>query len=258
MTFHNIAKTIEKFAADNSPSILTAVGVAGTITTAYLSAKAALNARDVLIMDQRLRDMSEVVIDEPDVKKILKMTWKCYIPPVLSGAATITAIVFANHIGSKRTVAMTAAYTISEKAYTEYKDKVVEKIGENKERAIRDEIAQDRITRQPVSSSEVLIAGNGEVMCFDAYTGRYFKCDVETIKKAQNDTNYQVLHDGYASLNDFYIRVGLPGTSSGEEVGWCSDKLLEVMFSTCMSDDQRPCISLEFRVAPVRDFHRMI
>ena len=80
---------------------------------------------------------------------------------------------------------------------------------------------------------------------------------METLKKAQNDTNYQVLNDVYASLGDFYSRVGLARTSISEEVGWNSNKLLELEFSTTMSEDGRPCISIGFHVDPVRNYHKV-
>lgn len=147
------------------------------------------------------------------------------------------------------------AYTISERAYEEYRTKVVKHIGSNKEEKIRDEIAQDRVDRKPVSK-EVIIAGSGNVLCFDSYSGRYFNSTMETLKGAQNDTNYQVLNQGYASLSDFYERVGLPATDASEEVGWTQDKTLELEFSTTLSEDGRPCLSFAFFVAPVRNYFR--
>jgi hypothetical protein len=80
---------------------------------------------------------------------------------------------------------------------------------------------------------------------------------METLKKAQNDLNYSMLSEGYASLGEFYDRVGLATTAYSDEVGWTNEKQLELKFSGTLSEDQRPCISIEFRIAPVRDYHRI-
>lgn len=146
---------------------------------------------------------------------------------------------------------MAAAYTLSEKAYSEYKEKVVEKLGEKKEKAYRDEVAQRRVDQDPVGKNKVHITGGGDVLCYDLYTGRYFQSSMETIKKAVNDVNFQVINNWGATLNDLYAGLGLSRTKIGEEVGW-RDSLLEMDYSTTMSDDDRPCICLDYKVEVVR------
>lgn len=254
MTLISILKRTEKFAIDNSPMLLTAMGIVGTVTTAYLTGKAAFKAADIINQEEYAAGMHSE--PWPRFKERASVTWKCYIPAVGTGVLTIVCILGANRIGTRRSAAMAAAYSISEKAFSEYKEKVIEKIGEPKERSIREAVAQDQVDRDPVTKSEVLIIGNGEVLCYDAFTGRYFNSSVEAIKKAQNDLNYQLLNNTYASLSDFYSLIGLPHTAQSEEVGWNQDKLLEIEFSTCLSDDGRPCISIGFAVSPTREYYR--
>lgn len=238
-------RKIEKISIDNSPTILTTVGVVGTIGTAVLTHKAATRAERLIEAQSYL----------PDRKAVIKLVWKEYIPPVAAGAFTVSAIVLANRIGTKRAAAMAAAYTISEKAFEEYRSKVVKHVGANREEKIRDEIAQDRVDRRPVSK-EVIIAGSGDVLCFDAYSGRYFNSTMENLKRAMNDINRNVIHQGYASLSDFYEQVGLPATEASEEVGWNADKVLDLEFSTVLSEDGRPGLSFSFFVTPVRNYFR--
>jgi hypothetical protein len=89
------------------------------------------------------------------------------------------------------------------------------------------------------------------------YTGRYFQSSMESLKKAQNDLNYKILNSYYASLTDFYNLIGLSRTTTSDDVGWNSDEMLELRFSTIMSDDQRPCIAIDFKVAPIRGYFRV-
>lgn len=256
MSLSQVAKKFEKLLTDNSPVLLTSVGVAGTIATAVLTGKASFEAAKIINETERMRDIYSAYPPEPlEPKEKVELVWKLYIPPVVVGAGTVSAIVLANRIGTRRAAAMAAAYTISEKAYTEYREKVVEKLGEAKEQEVRDEIAQQRVNANP-PNSEVIIVDNGDVLFLESYTGRYFKSSMETVKKALNDTNYQMYSDMYASLGDFQQRVGLPRTSLSEEVGWTVEDKIDIEFSATLTEDQRPCIVMNYIVAPVREYHR--
>lgn len=255
MTLTAIAKQAEKFTADHSPQILTGIAVAGTVATAYLTGKAAIKASQIVNVHRYDQDpTAEIFITK---KQIVEKTWKLFVPPVATGALTVAAIITANQIGTRRAAAIAAAYAMSEKAYAEYKEKVVEKLGENKERSVRDEVQQDRVRNNPVQENHIHVAGGGKVLCYEPYTGRYFMSDMESLKKAQNDLNYQVLNNYYASLSDFYDLLGLDRTKVSDEIGWNSDKLLELTFSTVLSDDDRPCIVMDYQVVPIRGYHRV-
>lgn len=242
------AKKASKFTIDNSPSILTAVGVVGAISTAYLTGRAAFEASNLIA----LKEGSEQVV--LDTREKTELTWKLYIPAVSSGVMTVTCIIAANRIGSKRAAAMAAAYTITEKAFTEYREKVVEKIGANKEQAIRDEVAQDLVCDHPVANNEVIVL-QGDVLFMDSFSKRYFRSDVEAVKHAQNAVNHMIIHDGYASLTDLYNQLGIPSLPTSNEVGWNADRLLEIEFSTTLESNQ-PCIVMGFVVEPIRSYYR--
>lgn len=255
MILAKFAKQAEKFAADNSPAILTGIGVIGSLTAAYLSGKASFKAAKLINEEETHRTMyNEPTMETKD--KVL-LVWKEYIPAVGTTALTVTCIVSANRIGTRRAAAMAAAYTISEKAFSEYKEKVIQKLGENKERAVRDELAQERVNRNPATGAEVIIAGGGDVLCYDSYSGRYFKSSMQEIKKAENDVNYKIIHDLYASLGDFYNLLGLPGTKFSEEVGWTSDHLVGIVYATVLADDGTPCLAIDYMVEPVRGYNQL-
>lgn len=251
MAFDNLFQRASKFAADNSPAILTAIGVTGALTTAYLTGKASFKAA-------RLIDETETFEKRAlDPRDKVELVWKLYIPAAATGLVTVVSIIGANQIGTRRAAALATAMTISEKAFSEYKDKVVERLGQKKEQSVRDEIAQETVDRNPISQTkEIIIAAGGDVPCFDRYSGRYFKSDIETMKKAQNDLNYQVVNHMYASLSDFYDLINLPPTGYSDEVGWNTDKLMELEFSATIGENGQPIIVIDFQATPVRDYHR--
>lgn len=254
MDIAGIAKRLVKLAGDNSPLILTAIGAAGVLTTAYLTGKASFKAAQVL--DDYETDAIRTSTLKPlETKDKVALTWKMYIPAASSAVCTIVCVILANRIGTKRAAALAAAYALSERAYEEYRDKVVEKLGAKKEQAARDEIAQERVNRNPPDSS-IVFAGEGTVLCMEAFTGRYFLSDIENLKKAQNDLNFRILHDYYASLTEFYTLIDLPKTSMSDDFGWNSDKPLELQFSATLTETGRPCMVIDYAVTPIRDFYK--
>lgn len=250
----DILKQAQRFAQNNSTTILTTVGVVGVATTALLTGKASFQAARVIDSVENAIGTTEDASQR--FKERAQLTWKLYIPAATTAAVTVACIVSANRIGSQRTAALAAAYTITDKAFVEYKNKVVKTIGENKEQRVRDDVAQDKVTNTPVPST-IVVNESSKQLCFDSYSSRYFLSTMEELKSAQNRLNHLILSDDNASLSDFYDCVGLEHTQFSDDIGWNADKLLELEFSACVSPEQKPAISMTYRVEPIRGFHRL-
>lgn len=249
MKIEQIGRGIGKFLSDNSPVILTATGAAGVLSTAILAVRATPHAMSV-IWDAESGGDKATPVDK------VKLTWRLYLPAALSGALAITAIIAAHSTHVKRSAAIASAYTLVERAYQEYREEVVQQKGEREDRKIMDKVAEKRMDEDPVTNSQVIITGGGESLCYDSISGRYFKSDIETIRKAQNDINHSVLNHMYVSHNDFYRAVGLDSVALGEELGWTTENMMEIDFSSHLSDDGRPCLYLDYVVAPIRNYYK--
>jgi hypothetical protein len=264
------AQHLKFLVGDNSPLILTSMGVVGTVGTAYLTGRASFKAARILDqentefpveVDLEYEDEEGDLVKDEILKTNLstvgkvKLVWKLYIPPVAAGATTIACIVAANKISSKKIAALALAGGISERAFQEYKDKVIEKLGDRQDTKIRDEIAQDRVNKN-TTSQQVVLAGDGEVLCFDLTSGRYFKSTVEDIKRAENKVNWELIHYGYSNLTTFYDELGLAPTTHSDSVGWNLHNKMEVKFSTVMSPDNRPCVAVDFTKQPISEYNK--
>lgn len=230
-----LVKSVGKFASDNSTSILTGVAVAGVVTTTIFAVKATPKAMGLIEEAKEERDEDLTTLDK------IRITYPCYIPAVGIGAVTIACVLGANAVSTKRSAALVGAYSALDTGFREYQEKVKEKIGETKEKNVRDEVAQDRVTRDKKHET-VVLTGDGQVLCYDLWSGRYFQSTVESIRKAQNDLNAMLLNEMYASVNDFYGMLGLSGNAMGDEFGWNSDKLLEVEFSSALTEEDRKSV----------------
>ena len=243
-----LAKQLEQLAADNSPAILTGIGVTGTVATAILTGKASIKA--ARLIDSEYQNNRSTPRFELNKRDKVRMTWKLYIPAAGCCVLTVASIITANQIGTRRAAAMAAAYGLSERAFERYKDQVKEKFGEAKERDVRDDLAQKQVRENPPQENTVLVTASGDVLCLELFTGRYFRSDIESIKKAQNDLNYRLLNHGYASLSEFYDIIGLQHTQVSDDLGWSSDKMMELTFSGALTPDDKPCMVIDYQVGP--------
>lgn len=254
MNLSQILSRVGKWSSDNSPAILTGLAVTGTIATAYLTGKATVKAVEIMTdYEWRPDDLST---HESTPKEVIGLVWKEYLPAVCTGVFSIACMIGANRIGNRRAAAVAAAYAISERAFEEYRNKVIEKFGEKKETSVRDDVAQDRVTKNP-PLLDYVYEETGSVLCCDLFTGRYFLSDMETIRRAENTINYQVNNNYYASLSDFYEQLGLEKTSMSDDFGWNSDRLLETKISTTITPSGKPCLTLDFKVMPIRGYSRL-
>lgn len=244
---------VRTFTVKHTPEILVGIGITGMITTTVLAVGATPKA--LILIDEKKKEEG---IDELSPLEVVKTTWKCYVPAAVTGTLSVACMIGGSSVSARRNAALATAYKLSETALTEYREKVIDTIGERKERDIRDKVDKSRVEKNPVSKSEVFITEKGNTLCLDYYSGRYFKSDIEQIKKAVNELNRTMLADMYVSLNEFYDELGLDHTSIGDQVGWkVDDGLIELDFSSQIADDGTPCIVLNYRVAPKHDFSRL-
>ena len=253
-----LCKNAKVMVSKRSPEILTGLGIAGMISTTVLAVQATPKALD-LIARAEDKKFDNGHGNKLTVSEKMKVAWKPYIPAAITGIASISCIIGACSVHAKRNAAIAAAYNLSQTALTEYKEKVVETIGEKKEQAIKDKIAKDKIKKDPVSKSEVIVTGKGNTLCYDAFNSRYFYSDIDQIKRAINELNRIMLNQMYVSLNDFYDELNLKHSGNGDELGWkLDDGFIEVDFSSQLSDDGRPCLVIEYMVAPRYDYSKLM
>ena len=170
---------------------------------------------------------------------------------------SVVCLVGASSANLRRNAALTAAYNLSTTALAEYKEKVVETIGEKKERTIRDKVAEERINKNPVNQSAIVVTGKGNTRCFDTITKRRFTSDIEAMNRIVNELNKRMINgDDYISLNEFYYEIGLDSCLVGDELGWnVRDNLIELDFSAQLDTDGVPCIVVDYLYPPTRGFN---
>lgn len=242
----------------HSPEILIGLGIAGMISTTILAVKATPKA--LRLIEEKKHELE---VEKLTPVETVKTAWKCYVPAAVTGVASVACLIGSSSVNSKRNAALATACKISESAFSDYREKVVETIGEKKEKTVRDKVSEKQLKENPVSGTNVIVTGKGKTLCFDPLSSRYFYSDLEKIHRAANKLNYEIntapFHNQGVTLNDFYDEVGLPGTMTGDSLGWTLHTgLIEVYPSAQMVEDGEdhegePCLVINFTNPPQYD-----
>ena len=251
-----IARSVRLSLSKHSPEILMGVGITGMITTTVFAVKATPKALQ-LIEDKK----EELEVDALTPVETVKATWKCYVPAAISGAVSIACLVGSHSVNVRRNAALATAYKLSETAFSEYRDSVIETIGEKKERSVRDNVSEKQIKENPISKTEVIVTGKGQTLFFEPLSSRYFYSDMNKISKAENQVNKWINCDPFdagVTVNEFYSEIGLSPTATGDSLGWnLNIGLLDIYTSAQKVEEGEhegePCLVLNYKNPPRYD-----
>lgn len=250
LSLPKVVNDVRRALIRHSPEILTGIGVAGMVTTTVLAVRATPKA--LRLIEEKKKEQG---VDKLTPVETIKTAWKCYIPSAAIGGASVMCLIGANSVNLRRNAALATAYAISESTLKDYQKKVIEEIGEKKEKAVRDAIAKDKIEEHPVTKQEVIITERGDTLCFDLLSKRYFKSDINDLKKIANELNRRMRDEMYISVNEFYSEVGLEETGFGYDLGWNIDRgYIDLDFSSHLAQDGTPCLAIGFDLAPQYDY----
>lgn len=243
-------KNTQVFMTKHSPEILTGVGIAGMFTTVVLAVQATPKAMRNI---EELRDELE---QAPTKTEIVKACWKCYIPAAITGVTSTACFIGATSVSVRRTAALAAAYQLSETALSEYRDKVIETVGEKKEQVVREKVAEEKLKQNPPQETDIIKTKKGTTRCFDPLSARYFESDIEFIRRAENNLNKRLNYDmgSYVTVNDFYDELELPHTDLGEHMGWNSDNQLDLDITAILCDDGEPAVYIGHYTPPKYEY----
>lgn len=257
----------------HSPEILIVAGVVGVVTSAALACKATLKAKGVVeeakVNIDKIHTAVETGYTESgdeysveDSKKGLSLVYantgiqiaKIYAPAVALGTLSITSILASNNILRKRNVAIAAAYATVDTSFKGYRNRVIERFGEEIDRELRYNIKSKeveekiinedgkeetvKVLKQYVDPTEV----SGYARFFEEYT-RDEQGNVVKNPYWEKNNEYNLLflkaQQRYANdllrakkrlfLNEVYDMLGFPRTKAGQMVGWVYDPDMNVV-----------------------------
>ena len=240
--------TLKKY----SPEILITAGVIGTVVSTVLACKATIKISDVLEETREDIDTIHRCSDDEelseDTKKALATVYaqtalkvvKLYTPSVVLGTLSMSAIITSNNILRERNIALAAAYTTVDRSFKNYRNRVIDRFGQEVERELRYDIKAkevEEIITDEKTGMEKTVKKTVKVAGVDGYSeyARFFDADnpyweksgdynFMFLKGQQNYWNDKLVIEGRVFLNDVYESIGIPRTKAGQIVGWVYDK----------------------------------
>lgn len=232
-----------------SPEILMGVGVIGIVAGTVLACRATLKVESVIEEAQekieKIKYASENVDKEKysdqDYKKDMAITYvqtgvkfvKLYGPAILLGVASISCILGSNYIMRKRNLALMAAYKAIEGSFKDYRRRVVEEFGEDKDRELKYGVRKETFTNieDPEDTKTVTSLDPNQYSSyarfFDEASPNWSKTpeyNMIFLKCQQNYANDMLKARGHVFLNEVYDALGIPRSQAGAIVGWVLGK----------------------------------
>ena len=249
--YNNTKNGVQK----HSPEILAGVGVVGVVASTVMACKATMKLNDILEESKETRNKIREVESNPryeeqysheDAKKDLTINYtqtglkiaKLYAPAVILGSASLGCLLASNDILRKRNAALSAAYMTVDKSFKEYRQRVVDRFGEEVEKEIRYNIKAEEITSTVVAEdgSETTITETVKTMDPNLYSdyakffdeaSPYWQKDPEYnfmfLKSQQQYANDLLKARGRLFLNEVYEMLGIDKSKAGQIVGWVYD-----------------------------------
>lgn len=236
-------------AQKNSPHLLFGVGVVGVVATAVLASKATLKLDEVLNDTQKDLEMAKLVLEDNSdneryteddytkdvlliqVKGAVKVA-KLYAPALIAGGLSVAALTGSHVILTQRNLAVTAAYAALEKGYREYQQRVINELGEDRERELRYETVEKstKTTVDGKSKTTKSLVPSGEHSMYARFFDEYNKNWCQTpeynrmfLQSQQNWANELLKARGHVFLNEVYDMLGLDRSKAGQVVGWVNN-----------------------------------
>ena len=215
-----------KIKASTVLSIISFVGVA---VTAVLAAKGGKEAEKIE------EEMERTSLDFVEKKDIYKATWKCYIPALVSGIATIGCGAYAKRLDTKEIIkltgavgALTAELGRVTNNFSTYRAAVVDEIGVEREAQIRQSITDRMVTDAETGITEGVYRFHldwlGEDLYFDAPVTKVI-IGLNNINKRLNDPNDPDWME--PTVTHFFNDIGHPEFCSkdSDKAGWHYEEL---------------------------------
>lgn len=241
--FKPAMKAVETFGKTHSSEILIGVAIVACISATVSAVKA------TPVAEQKIEETKEELgVEKLTVKQTVKVCWKYYIYPVLSTGASITAMILSHKMMNKRLNALTTAYALSETALREYRDKIVEMSPEMDKNA-HTAVMQEKIDN--LKPEDIAETGWGDALCYDPWSGRFFKSSKEHLEASINCLAGIMYDDFSVTLNDLYSELGLKTTVPGDLMGWDNNHgRAQPQISSGITGNGIPYLELGFYLDP--------
>ena len=191
------------------------------------------------------------------LQELVEINWKYYIPPALLWAGSIASLALAAHGYKGSTKLLAAMYAASEAEREKLEEAAMEYLGPKKFEEFQYKAADKVLQETPLDNNTVYETGHGSHLCYDTYSGRFFRCCMDHIKRAVNEFNNDIYtHQTGKSYNDLFYEISpvFEDIEFGKDVGWNYMKGgADLRYSSHLKNGE-PCLIISYKVRPYLNF----
>lgn len=249
MALKEVAKNVVSKIGEKSPELLLGTGIAGMVGACYLSSRAGAEAerRKEELLDERVTN-----------KEKFKLLGSIYWKPITAMIFGVGCTLGSYSKLTARSSALAAMYAMSETAREEYRSKVIEKLGGEKDEEIRKEIVKAHINDSADTVgvlSESSIPGDGPDLCYDNLGGHYFWSSIDRINTGVAKLNRRLDTEEFIQCNEYFYEFGLPQIKLGQYLGWSRrNEDIEFYFDSIIDKNGRAVIVVDCYTEPTTKY----
>ena len=248
---------------DHGSAILTGISITSLVATPILSATATPKAVAAVQEAEAKRYEEYLKTADPEGGQEyvplnwwgkFKAGWKHYIPAALSGGIGIASAIGAHSMDQTVINNVSTAYNVLSASSQLFEKKVAENVSADKLSKIRSAVAEEEIKALPPPQKLYLEDGDDKIAWFkDEFSKRYFRSNTVKLGEVKNNINSTMLNEGFISLNEWYIQLGMDPIEIGWDVGWHATipgELMDFHIEYSALEDGTPCGLVCFTPSP--------
>lgn len=256
-TFNRSLLKVQK----HSPALLFGAGIVGFVSTVVLATRATMKLSETLDDIEAKKTAHEMTTFENDKEagKALNRIHlrgaidvaRLYAPAVIIGAVSVGALTTSHVVLNKRYAGMSAAYAAIDQVYREYRERVTNEFGAEKEAELRYGLVDKVVAvegENGIEAKTLRVAApqnglSGYAKCFDE-TNRNWRGNEDPsynrtfIMTVQNYATDKLRDRDHIFLNEVYDMLGMARTPAGSQVGWIKGKGDQYVSFGVFSGDQ--------------------
>lgn len=190
---------------------------------------------------------------ELTVKELAEASWKYYIPAAMLWGGSLISLIMAAKGHQSGTKLLAAVYAASEAERKKLEDAALEYLGPKKYEEMQTKAADLVLQEAPMDGNMVYETGHGNHLCYDTYSGRFFRCCIDHIKRSVNDFNNELYtHQTGKSYNDLFYEISpvFEDIEFGKDVGWnYIHGGADIRYSSHLKNGE-PCLVMTFKKRP--------
>lgn len=208
----------------NSSLLLTVGAVVGLGTTVYFVARGQMRADDILAERGKMVDLEDKETKiVPGKKEVFDLTWQCYIPAAISTGVTLACIIGSQVISRKQIIGLMGTVGALTASRNQLEEAIREKYGDDALKELKKRMTMKQSDPEEKTVFVRVIAeetGNGDLLCYEGYSGRWFRSSREAVEEAEKTYNHELKENHYSSFNDLYDLFGIEESHFGNEYGY--------------------------------------